>query len=42
MTPLDALRQIKTLGEQGQAIWVSRGDGSGTNSKEKNLWAAAA
>jgi tungstate transport system substrate-binding protein len=41
MTPLDALRQIKTLGEQGQAIWVSRGDGSGTNAKEKNLWAAA-
>jgi tungstate transport system substrate-binding protein len=41
MAPLDALRQIKTLGEQGQAIWVSRGDGSGTHSKEKNLWAAA-
>jgi tungstate transport system substrate-binding protein len=41
MTPLDALRQIKTLGEQGQAIWVSRGDGSGTNSAEKRLWAAA-
>jgi tungstate transport system substrate-binding protein len=41
LTPLDALRQIKTLGEQGQAVWVSRGDGSGTNSKEKNLWAAA-
>jgi tungstate transport system substrate-binding protein len=41
MVPLDALRQIKTLGEQGQAIWVSRGDGSGTNSKEKTLWAAA-
>jgi tungstate transport system substrate-binding protein len=41
MAPLDAMRRIKTLGEQGQAIWVSRGDGSGTNSKEKNLWAAA-
>ena len=41
MAPLDALRQIKTLGEQGQAIWVSRGDGSGTNSKEKTLWAKA-
>lgn len=41
MAPLDALRQIKTLGELGKAIWVSRGDGSGTNSKEKNLWAAA-
>jgi tungstate transport system substrate-binding protein len=41
MAPLDALKQIKTLGEQGQAIWISRGDGSGTNSKEKNLWKAA-
>jgi tungstate transport system substrate-binding protein len=41
MSPLDALRQIKTLGENGQAIWVSRGDGSGTNTKEKSLWAAA-
>jgi len=41
ITPLDALRQIKTLGEQGRAIWISRGDGSGTNSKEKTLWAAA-
>ncbi len=41
MTPLDALKQIKTLGEQGQAIWVSRGDGSGTNAKEKTLWAKA-
>jgi tungstate transport system substrate-binding protein len=41
LAPLDALRQIKTLGEQGRAIWISRGDGSGTNSKEKTLWAAA-
>ena len=41
MAPLDALKRIKTLGEQGQALWVSRGDGSGTNSKEKNLWKAA-
>jgi tungstate transport system substrate-binding protein len=41
MAPLDALKRIKTLGEQGQAKWVSRGDGSGTNSKEKNLWKAA-
>jgi tungstate transport system substrate-binding protein len=41
MSPLAALQQIKTLGEQGKAIWVSRGDGSGTNTKEKSLWAAA-
>jgi tungstate transport system substrate-binding protein len=41
MAPLDALKQIRALGEQGKAIWISRGDGSGTNSKEKNLWATA-
>jgi tungstate transport system substrate-binding protein len=41
LDPLQALTTIKTLGEQGQATWVSRGDGSGTNSKEKALWAAA-
>jgi tungstate transport system substrate-binding protein len=41
MDPLQAFVTLKTLGEQGQAIWVSRGDGSGTNSKEKSLWAAA-
>jgi tungstate transport system substrate-binding protein len=41
MTPLDALRQTKTLGQQGQALWVSRGDGSGTHGLEKRLWAAA-
>jgi tungstate transport system substrate-binding protein len=41
MTPIDALKQIKALGEQEKATWVSRGDGSGTNSKEKNLWAVA-
>jgi tungstate transport system substrate-binding protein len=41
IAPLDALRRIYEAGQNGQAIWVSRGDGSGTNSKEKNLWAAA-
>jgi tungstate transport system substrate-binding protein len=41
MSPLNALKRIKSLGESGQAIWVSRGDGSGTNTKEKSLWAAA-
>ena len=39
--PLDALKKIKAAGEAGNAIWVSRGDGSGTHSKEKRLWAAA-
>ncbi|MCW4006154.1 MAG: substrate-binding domain-containing protein [Candidatus Bathyarchaeota archaeon] len=41
MSPTDALTTIMDLGEQGEATWVSRGDGSGTHSKEKSLWAAA-
>jgi tungstate transport system substrate-binding protein len=41
LAPLDALKKIYLAGQNSQAIWVSRGDGSGTNSKEKNLWAAA-
>jgi len=39
--PLDALKRIYQLGQSSEAVWVSRGDGSGTNSKEKSLWAAA-
>ncbi|HVP16049.1 MAG TPA: substrate-binding domain-containing protein [candidate division Zixibacteria bacterium] len=41
MTPVAALKLIKTLGEQGRAIWISRGDASGTNTKEIALWKAA-
>lgn len=41
LKPLDALKKIYQLGQSDQAVWVSRGDGSGTNSKEKSLWAAA-
>jgi tungstate transport system substrate-binding protein len=41
LAPLDALKKIYQAGQSGKAIWVSRGDGSGTNSKEKTLWAAA-
>ena len=40
-SPLEALVMIKAAGEGGTAIWVSRGDGSGTHTKEKALWAAA-
>jgi len=40
-SPLDAFRKIKAAGEAGKALWVSRGDGSGTETKEKALWAAA-
>ncbi len=32
-TPLDAMKKIKTAGEAGQTFWVSRGDGSGTETK---------
>jgi tungstate transport system substrate-binding protein len=41
MTVVAALKQIKTLGEQGEAIWVSRADASGTNTKEIALWKEA-
>jgi tungstate transport system substrate-binding protein len=40
MDPLDALMTITEKGVTGDAIWVSRGDNSGTHSKEKSLWGA--
>ncbi len=39
--PLEALSTIVQKGRDGTAKWVSRGDNSGTHSKEKSLWAAA-
>jgi len=39
--PLDAFKAIKAAGDSGKALWISRGDNSGTHSKEKRLWAAA-
>jgi tungstate transport system substrate-binding protein len=41
LAPLDALEKIAAAGEAGNATWVSRGDNSGTHSKEKRLWTAA-
>ena len=41
MDPLEALTTIAEKGPSGGAIWVSRGDNSGTNSKEISLWKAA-
>jgi tungstate transport system substrate-binding protein len=41
MSVVAALTQIKTLGEEGKATWVSRADGSGTNTKEIALWKEA-
>lgn len=37
-SPQDALKLIRSAGMNGTAIWVSRGDDSGTHSKEKSLW----
>lgn len=41
MSPNDALATIVEKGQVGDAIWVSRGDDSGTHTKEKVLWGAA-
>ena len=38
MEPVDALLAIKAASEAGDAIWVSRGDDSGTHAMEKRLW----
>jgi tungstate transport system substrate-binding protein len=36
-----ALKKIVTYGRQAGRIWVSRGDGSGTHTKEQSLWKSA-
>lgn len=41
LDPLAALQKIKECGDDGDAVWISRGDGSGTHAKEKRLWTAA-
>jgi len=41
LSPLEALQKIVETGRNGKALWVSRGDNSGTHSKEKDLWAKA-
>lgn len=38
ITPIEALKKIREKGSTGNALWVSRGDNSGTHSKEKTLW----
>lgn len=40
LDPVNALLNIKAAGEEGEALWVSRGDDSGTHAKEKKLWNA--
>ena len=41
LSPAQALTKIVETGRSGEAIWVSRGDDSGTHIKEKGLWGAA-
>jgi len=40
LDPVSALLSIKAAGEAGDAVWVSRGDDSGTHAMEKRLWIA--
>jgi len=40
LDPVSAMFMIKSAGEKGKALWVSRGDDSGTHAKEKKLWNA--
>jgi len=41
LSPIEALSKIVSKGREGEVLWVSRGDNSGTHSKEKDLWIAA-
>ncbi len=38
LSPIEALQKIMEKGRDGKALWISRGDNSGTHSKEKALW----
>ena len=40
-SPIEALEAITTAGKNGTALWISRGDNSGTHAKEQRLWTAA-
>ncbi len=41
LSVIDAMSKIVSAGRKSRAIWISRGDNSGTHSKEKALWTAA-
>jgi tungstate transport system substrate-binding protein len=41
LTAVDAMKKIAAAGAAGTALWVSRGDNSGTNTKENALWKLA-
>ena len=38
MNPTEALETLVEMGRKDEDIWISRGDDSGTHSKEKALW----
>ncbi len=40
LSPEEALTKIMDAGRSGEAKWISRGDNSGTHTKEKELWIA--
>ncbi len=40
LKPTEAFKKIDEAGKAGKALWVSRGDNSGTHIKEKELWIA--
>ncbi|MCW4050451.1 MAG: substrate-binding domain-containing protein [Candidatus Bathyarchaeota archaeon] len=40
LAPVEALVKLSEEAREGKALWVSRGDNSGTHSKEKALWKA--
>jgi tungstate transport system substrate-binding protein len=41
LSAVDAMKKIAAAGAAGTTQWVSRGDGSGTNTKENALWKLA-
>ena len=41
LAPTEALTRIVEAGRNGEVFWVSRGDASGTHTKEKGLWSTA-
>lgn len=41
LTPAEALTKIVQAGRKNEVSWVSRGDDSGTHTKEKSLWGSA-
>lgn len=41
LTPTEAMLALAEKGRAGEAVWFSRGDDSGTHSKEKVLWSEA-